>query len=103
MNGKDDKMSRRKFIKYLAEKNNVTIVEAENAYNMVVDGIIDVVRLGTTLSLMNFGVFFLQKHSGHPIQFKDKKTYVGDYKVFKFSASNVLNASMRKDAVTVEG
>lgn len=103
MNGEDNKMSKRKFIKYLAEKNHVTVVEATAAYNMVVDGIIDVVRLGTTLSLMNFGVFYLQEHRGHPIQFKDEKTFVKGYNVFKFSASNVLNTSMRKDTVTLEG
>lgn len=103
MEGTDNKMSKRGFIKYLADKNHVTVAEAAAAYNMVIDGIIDVVRLGTKLSLMNFGVFYLQKHSGHPIQFKDEKAFVKDYKVFKFTASNVLNDSVRRDAVATEG
>lgn len=95
------KMNKRTFIGHLAKENNISLSEAAWAYNIVINGIVDVVKTGTKLSLMGFGVFYLQDHKGHPIQFKDgneqagRSTHVEKYKVFKFSASNVLNGAIR--------
>ena len=95
------KMNKRTFIGYLAKENNISLNEATWAYNIVINGIVNVVKTGTKLSLMGFGVFYLQDHKGHPIQFKEddkqmgRNMHVGKYKVFKFSASNVLNGAIR--------
>lgn len=90
-------MNKRGFIRYIAHKNRVPIASAEESYRMVSEGIVDVVAAGITLSLMGFGVFRLQEHGGHSVQFKEKEpSFVKSYKVFKFSAANVLNAAIRK-------
>lgn len=95
------KMNKRTFIGHLAKENNISLNEATWAYNIVINGIVNVVKTGTKLSLMGFGVFYLQDHKGHPIQFKEgdeqagRNTHVEKYKVFKFSASNVLNGAIR--------
>ncbi len=89
------KMSKRAFISRMAKTNQVTLAEATKAYDMVTKGIVDVVSGGTNLSLVGFGLFYLQRHSGHPAKFGDKRTFVESYNVFKFSASDSLNASVR--------
>lgn len=57
--------------------------------------ITDIVDAGNRLSLTGFGSFYAQVHRGHPVQFGGASKTVGDYRVFKFSASNVLNRRLR--------
>lgn len=97
-----NKLSKRDFIAYIANLNNITLQEAGRAYDIVIGGIIDAAKAGLNLSLMGFGVFYLQDHNGHPVQFKGEnktageRTYTPKYKVFKFSASKALNIAIRK-------
>lgn len=92
------KLNKRQFIDYLVKSRGLTHTEASEAYDTVIGGIIEVVGDGISLSLMGFGVFYLQEHRGHPIQFKGEKTYVDGYRVVKFSASNALNLAVREGA-----
>lgn len=96
-----EKLSKRDFINYLAQINHITPQDASRAYDIVIGGIISAAKEGFSLSLMGFGVFYLQEHNGHPVQFKGERgggemTYTPKYKVFKFSASKVLNVAIRK-------
>lgn len=56
-----------------------------------------IVQAGDRLSLTGFGSYYAQTHKGHPVQFGSQTEKVGDYRVFKFSASNVLNRELRQD------
>ena len=70
----------------------------EQVWDAVEAEIKHIVRCGCRLSLTGFGSFYAQTHRGHPVQFGGQKEKVHDYKVFKFSASNVLNKMLRDDA-----
>lgn len=96
------KMNKRAFINYLAKTHNKSVEQVVEAYNMIIGGIIDVVKQGYVLSLMRFGVFRIQIHKGHPIQFNDKSSSVCKYKVFKFSAADVLNSDIRNCDIEIE-
>ena len=85
------RMNRTELIHYMAEKNGVELSEAQKAYAMTTEAIRDIVASGIKLSLSGFGVFYLQRHRGHPVQFQSGATATQDYLVFKFSASNTLN------------
>lgn len=96
------KLNKKGFVSYLARRNGTSFEAALRAYDMVVDGIISAAKEGMNLSLMGFGRFYLQEHSGHPVQFKDTDSntthtvYMPKYKVFKFSASKALNSEIRR-------
>ena len=94
-----EKMNKRDLLAYIAATYNISVQEARTAYDMVVNSIVSQVGAGTEVSLMGFGRFYLQQHKGHPIQFNGETGSVGNYSVFKFSASNALNHSIRSAAV----
>lgn len=90
------KMSKKEFLRKVAKDNDMTVSGLTAAYDAIIDGIKDVVSNGQSLSLTGFGVFYLHKHKGHPVQFEGRED-VPDYVVFKFSASDVLNRKFRAD------
>lgn len=89
------KISKKQFLSRAAKANDISIKDITKVYDAIVDEIEKVVSDGYSLSLTGFGVFYLYKHKGHPVQFKGQKA-VPDYVVFKFSASDVLNKRLRK-------
>lgn len=91
-----NKVSKNQFLAEVAHNNDMSLEEVTTAYNAIVDGIHDVVASGRTLSLTGFGSFYLQRHKGHPVQFEGRAN-VGDYVIFKFSASDVLNKRFRRE------
>lgn len=100
------KMNKRDFIGYVAKKHGITRAQAEDMYETITGDIAELVSNGTKLSLMGFGVFELKHHKGHPIRFRDGVTAVEGYDVFRFTASNALNRTMRArplDSVTANG
>lgn len=91
-----NKMSKNQFFTEVARANDMSVEDITDAYNAIVAGIHDVVASGQTLSLTGFGSFYLQRHKGHPVQFEGRSS-VGDYVIFKFSASDVLNKRFRQE------
>lgn len=96
------KMTKREFIAFLAEKNQISYRRAEKIYNMVFDGLESAVLSGRDLTLTGFGRFYLQKHRGHKIRGRGAdglapgtKSRLDDYLVVKFSASEILNRKAR--------
>ena len=90
------KISKKEFIRGVAKDNKMTIAETSRAYDAIVEGIHKAVSEGNSLSLTGFGVFYLHKHKGHPVQFEGSAD-VKDYIVFKFSASDVFNKRLREE------
>ena len=88
-------MNKNGLIEYMSDVYSVSRSDAADAYNMVINSIRDVVTHGFNLRLVGFGLFYLQKHKGNPIQFHAKNKTNEDYLVFKFSASSTLNRSIR--------
>lgn len=91
-----NKISKNQFLADVARNNDMSLKDITDAYNAIVNGIYDVVASGQTLSLTGFGSFYLQRHKGHPVQFEGRSN-VGDYVIFKFSASDVLNKRFRQE------
>lgn len=92
------KMKRRGLIEYMAKTSGKHVNECAEAYDLVMTSIRDVVAHKVRLSLSGFGVFHLQTHKGHPVQFQKGGNQTADYLVFKFSASNALNQYVRSMA-----
>lgn len=88
-------MNKNGLIEYMSEVYGISRNDAAEAYNMVISSIKDVVTRGFNLRLVGFGMFYLQKHKGNPIQFHAQNKTNDDYLVFKFSASSTLNRSIR--------
>lgn len=89
-------MNKRAFLETLADRHGLPIEQVEQAYDMIIGGIVDVVCDGYRLNLMGFGSYYKQKHKGQPVQFHTTVKRLPDYEVFKFSASNTLNRSLRR-------
>lgn len=90
--GRDDRMSKREFIRYVAKKNNVTAKSLTKVFDMIADGIYDVVvEQDKSVTFVNVGRFYLHEHKGHQIQFSEDADDCKDSLVLKFSAAHSLN------------
>ncbi len=93
------KLNEKDFIKNLAADNGLSANELAFYSKVLTEGIVDACEKGFAVSLTGFGIFCIKKHKGHPVQFEANNGIVSDYPVFKFSASDVLNRSVREDYV----
>jgi len=82
----------------VSEKTGFTPAEIRTMYSALVDSIIEHSLRGDTVIMNGFGVFYVQKHKGHPISFRSMngEDVLEDYLVFKFSASHSMNERLRK-------
>lgn len=96
---KVDKVNKQEFMKYVEEKHKIPAADFERFYDALIDCIVDKLMQGKKVAFTRFGVFYLQKHKGHPVQFEDNGNNINDYVVFKFSASDTLNQKLRKKCV----
>lgn len=88
-------MTMQEFVDWIAEENEMTRAEATQAYCAVINGIKKAVANGARLQLYGFGIFYLQLHKGHKMQFQPLQNTTDDYLVLKFSASSSLNRHIR--------
>lgn len=89
------KINKVTFIDILAKQHDMDRKDVERCYDIVINGIRDVVLKGNILSLYNFGSFYLQEHKGHKVQFSKSDEIMNDYLVFKFKTSKSLNQKIR--------
>ena len=54
-------MNKSEFVKYIAEKNNITQKEADKSIDMFCDGVIKAIGEGNEISLVGFGNFSVSK------------------------------------------
>lgn len=90
------KLNREDIIVRAAKKAGMTIEDMTDCVMAFEEAMVEAAMEGKTVCLTGFGKFYLQRHKGHPIQFAKDTPKVTNYLVFKFSASNVLNATLRK-------
>lgn len=91
-----NKMNKSQFLAYVSECSGIDKKELAKSYSAIVEGIADLTAQGYELSFTGFGVFQMKTHKGHPVQFGSDRKLVKDYVVLKFSASDALNANLRK-------
>lgn len=76
---------------------NYTAAELEIIIDMIGSQIVEIVKDGKEAFFTGFGSFKLQKHKGHPVQFKSNDTEIKDYVTLKFSASSNMNSRLREE------
>ena len=90
------KINKKEYLAYVANKYQVNEHELSKSYDMLLDGLLDIVQEGHKVVLTGIGCVYLQKHKGHPVQFETVGASVKDYVVFKFAPSNLINQKMRQ-------
>lgn len=94
---KDTRISKKQFLADVARRCGIHEQIVLEVYGAIVENIFDELTKGHNVSLAGFGLFYVQKHKGHPVQFNggnDKN--VDDYLVLKFSASKNSNRRLRE-------
>ena len=89
------KVNKNEFIDIIAKDKNMDAGTVKTVYDAIIGTLTDIVCDGQSLSLTGFGTFSLKEHKGHPVQFEAKTESVGNYKVLKFTASDVLMSRIR--------
>lgn len=91
-----NRISKKAFLQDVSKSVSVSEEDVNIVYNAIIDKIFENVIKMNSVSLTGFGNFYLQKHKGHPVQFKNGKSKpVEDYLVLKFSASKTFNKNVR--------
>lgn len=71
----------------VSKESNVELSVVKVVYKSMIKNITKELLTGHKVGLTGFGSFYLQKHKGHPVQFDNKKSFIDDYNVVKFTAS----------------
>lgn len=90
------KLNREDIVERAAKKCSLSQSEILEAVLAFEDVMKEMALEGHMVCLTGFGKFYLQRHKGHPIQFADGKSRTPDYVVYKYSASNVWNNTLRE-------
>lgn len=91
------RVSKKQFLADVARRCGIHEQIVIEVYDAIVDNMFDELAKGHNVSLAGFGLFYAQKHKGHPVQFNsDKGKTVDDYFVLKFSASKNSNRRLRE-------
>ncbi|WP_110588076.1 HU family DNA-binding protein [Microbacterium suaedae] len=92
------RVSKREFIQRAARRGGMPVKVVQQAYDAIIDEVIDLVQSGNRVTLTGFGKFYPQEHKGHVAQtnFTQERQRgatkeVPDYKVLKFSATREVN------------
>ena len=95
----DKKVNRGEYLGRVAKRVGKDYSQVLDVYNAMVAELVDIAKAGERLSLTGFGLFYVQQHKGHPVQFSGDVEKVSDYAVLKFSASNVMNKKLRDNGI----
>ena len=67
---KNDKLSRKEFLEIVSMNYKIPMKELEKSYNAIFSSLVNEVLAGRNVCLTGIGLFYLQKHKGHSVQFK---------------------------------
>lgn len=90
------KLNREAIVIEAARRAGTTVEDMTEYMNTIENVIRDAAKEGKIVSLIGFGTFYVQRHKGHPIQFAKDVNHVKDYLVYKFSAADVWNETLRE-------
>lgn len=101
----NEKMNKDVFAKQVAEElaksqnihTKITPDMVKEIWDTMVAVILRNIKEGRKILLTGFGSFFLQKHAGHSVQFKNTDDKINGYVNIKFAASNKLNRELREE------
>lgn len=97
------KVTRKQYLERVAERTGLSLADITNVYNAEIEILKEILQNDERLLLSGFGSFEVIYHKGHPVQFGEKHNFVDKYRVVKFSASALLNKSVRRKGNTVHG
>ncbi|MDQ4213221.1 HU family DNA-binding protein [Microbacterium sp. ASV81] len=91
------RVSKREFVQRFARRGNLPLAVAQQAYDSMIEELLDLVGKGNRVTLTGFGKFYPQEHKGHRVRFGegDGDGEIGDYTVLKFSATRAVNRSVQ--------
>lgn len=93
---KNEKVTRKMLLQTIAAKSGLDIATVSKVHQAYVDSVVEYIQKGKTVSITGFGMYYLQKHKGHPVQFESQNHHVSEYALLKFSASDALNKRLRE-------
>lgn len=90
------RVSKREFVQRVARRGNLPLRVTQQAYDALIEELIDLVSKGNKVTLTGFGKFYAQEHKGHRVRFADGDgpSEIDDYTVLKFSATRAVNRSV---------
>ena len=91
----ENKISKLQFIRQIRNKKGCSAREASEIYDIFMSILTEEILKGNSVSLLNFGVFSLKIHKGHPVQFAETRSLKDDYLTLKFSPSNTFVNKLR--------
>lgn len=89
------KVNKSEYLQNVAKRTGMSLDDVFDVFDAMVDELVEVARSKRKLSLTGVGLFYVQQHKGHPVQFAGSSEKVSDYEVLKFSASDVMNKKLR--------
>lgn len=91
------RVSKREFVQRVARRGNLPLRVTQQAYDALIEELIDLVSKGNKVTLTGFGKFYPQEHKGHRVRFGDGdgSSEIDDYTVLKFSATRAVNRSVK--------
>jgi DNA-binding protein HU-beta len=100
------RVGKREFVQRAARRGGIPLRTMQQAYDAMIDELLDLVGSGNRVTLTGFGRFYPQAHKGHTVQTNISKDpgapggskKVDDYFVLKFSATRDVNKSMTGNA-----
>lgn len=89
-----EKVHKREFLRRISRRMNVPEKQVDAFFNAFVDELSDIMANGGSLTLVNFGRFYLSKHPGHPMPFSKGDAANQDYYTLHFSAVRQLSSKL---------
>lgn len=99
------RVSKREFVQRFARRGGLPVRVAQQAYDAMIEELLDLVNKGNRVTLTGFGKFYPQEHKGHRVILGGAEGFksgdsaeVDDYTVLKFSATREVNRGLKTKA-----
>lgn len=89
-----EKVHKREFLKRVASRTGMSEKDVNKFFDAFLAELSDIMVNNGTLTLINFGKFYLSKHPGHPMPFSKDDSKITSYYTLHFSAVRQLSAKL---------
>lgn len=105
------RVNKRDYLAAVTKRTGIPLKTVAEAYDGMVEELLDIASRGHRLTLTGFGRFYPQAHKGHRVQFADggdgsrsgqpqaPGTVIDDYAVLKFSATRAVNRRLGNEVL----